>query len=218
MSNSPQLSLFSHPFSLAYWRAAAGELKKPKILVLAALFIGLDIAIGAFFIPVPGAQNLRIYFTFLVKGLGGMIYGPVVGILSGFVGDLIGYMLFPSGPFFFGYTLTAMLSGLTYALFFYRVRVGLLRIIFCKLSVNLFINVCLGSVWSAMLYAKGYLYYLSSSIVKNLLLLPAEILLFVLFFGCMMPILIRAKLVPPGISGFRQKERIEPQAEPPATV
>lgn len=198
-------AFYSHPFSPDYWKTAARELKNPRILVLAALFIGLDIAIGSLFVPIPGTQNLRVYFTFLVKGLGAVIYGPVVGVLAGLIGDVIGGILFPSGPFFFGYTLTAMLSGLCYGLFFYRARLGPARMILCKLNVNLWINVLLGSVWSAVLYGKGYLYYLSTSIVKNLLLLPLEIVMLAVFFGAAIPILTRMKWIPAGTLRLRRK-------------
>lgn len=196
---------FSHPFSAGFWRCAAQELKKPRVLALAALFIALDVAISALFIPVPGAQNLRIYFTFLVKGLGGVIYGPIVGMLTGFIGDIAGFMLHPSGGFFPGYTLTAILSGLFYGLFFYRAKVGIVRIILCKFSVNLLINVCLGSVWSAMLYEKGYIFYLTSSIVKNGLLLPVEAAMLFAFFGVIFPVLSRMNFLPRGSSILRRR-------------
>ncbi len=35
-------------------------------------------------------------------------------------------------------------------------------------------NVLLGSVWKAMLYGKGYLYYFTSGLVKNTTMLPSR--------------------------------------------
>ena len=35
----------------------------------------------------------------------------------------------------------------------------------------------LGSVWKAMLYGKGYLYYFTSGLVKNTTMLPIEVFL-----------------------------------------
>ena len=37
--------------------------------------------------------------------------------------------------------------------------------------------VLLGSVWKAMLYGKGYLYYATTGLVKNTLMLPLEVFL-----------------------------------------
>ncbi|WP_343252517.1 folate family ECF transporter S component [Ligaoa zhengdingensis] len=187
--------LFSTPFSLAYWRAACGELKSLRMLALAALFVGIRVVISTFFIPV--GENLRIYFSFFETALCGLVCGPVIGVMAGFVGDLVGFFVHPFGGFFFGYTVTAMVSGLIYGLAFYRTRITALKVFLCKLSINLLVNVGLGALWSAMLYGKGYYYYLAKSLVKNLLLLPIETVLLVLFFQLMLPVLARAHLGAP---------------------
>ncbi|MDY4810280.1 MAG: folate family ECF transporter S component, partial [Bulleidia sp.] len=48
---------------------------------------------------------------------------------------------------------------------------------------NYVVNVCIGSIWSSMLYGNLYLYYFMRSIVKNTLLLPLEVILLVLLFN-----------------------------------
>ena len=103
-----------------------------------------------------------------------------------------------------------MLGSVTYALFFYRQRLSVLRIFLCRLVVNLVINVLIGSIWSAMLMGKGYYYYLTKSIVKNLLLLPAETAVMYVVFRTMTPLLERMKLVVPqgkGIPFFAGRKR-----------
>lgn len=213
-ASSPSVSslsggVFRTPFCAEYWRCASREFKELRKLLIAALFIALEIAIASVAIPV--APNLWIYFTFLVKGVGAMIYGPVVGLFSGFVADNLSYFLHPSGPYFPGYTLSTMLSMLAYGLFFYRAKVGPVRILLCKLSVNLLINVGLGSLWSAMLYSKGYLYYAANSIVKNTLLLPVECILMALLFAAIMPLLVRARLIPPGMLRWKRSRKTAEQ-------
>lgn len=203
--------LFRTPFCAAYWKCASSEFRDLRKLLVAALFIALEMAIASVAIPV--APNLWIYFTFLVKSIGAMIYGPVVGLLSGFVADNLSYFLHPSGPYFPGYTLSTMLSMLVYGLFFYRAKVGPVRILLCKLCVNLFINVGLGCLWSTMLYGKGYLYYAAKSIVKNALLLPVECILMGLLFAAVVPLLVRARLIPPGMQRWKRKPK--PSADPP---
>ena len=178
-----------------YWKAAAGSFKSVRMLAVCAMFIALRIAIGAVFIPV--GENLRVYFTYAVTALGASIYGPLMALAEGFISDILGYFIAPSGGFFPGYTLSAMLGSVTYALFFYRQRLSVLRIFLCRLVVNLVINVLIGSIWSAMLMGKGYYYYLTKSIVKNLLLLPAETAVMYVVFRTMTPLLERMKLVVP---------------------
>ena len=193
-SNSRQT--FRTPFFPAYWREAAGEVKKLRVLVLAALFVGLDIVVGMFFIPMPFGDNLRIYFNYFTNSMCSMICGPVLALIFGFVRDMLGFMANPSGGFFFGYTLSAMLSSFCYALFFYKARITVTRIMCCKLVINVCNNILLGSLWSAMLYSKGYYFYLVSSTVKNLMLLPVEIILLVLFYQLALPVLVKMKLIP----------------------
>ena len=187
-------TFFKTPFTPAYWRAAAREVKNPKSLILAALFIALELVISSFYIPV--GENLRVYFSFFVKSLAGMIYGPLMGLLTGFIGDILGYILRPSGPFFPGYTLTAMAGSFLHGLFFYRAKIGPVRVILARISVVLVCNIGMNCLWSAILYGKGYYYYLASSLVKNGLLFPVEIILRFLFLRLMIPILERAGLRP----------------------
>ena len=67
--------------------------------------------------------------------------------------------------------------GLIYGVMLYRRKPTLPRIIVTRLIINYGSNVLLGSVWKAMLYGKGYLYYLTSGAVKNTIMLPIEVFL-----------------------------------------
>lgn len=186
--------MFRTPLSPSYWKLALSELRDRRKLMLAALLIALSSVIGMFAIPI--GDNLNIFFTFVVKSLSALICGPVVALLSGFASDLVGFLVRPAGGFFPGYTLSTMMGMLLYALFLYRARITVLRIFLCKLSVNLFVNVFMGSLWSALLYGKGYYFYLLRSLTKNLLLLPIEVLLMVLFLRLMLPLVARRGLAP----------------------
>ena len=49
---------------------------------------------------------------------------------------------------------------------------------------------------NAILYSKGYLYYLGSSAVKNTLYLPLQIILLFLLFRALLPVLYKMKWLP----------------------
>ena len=189
-----------------YWREAAAQFGSVRMLAVCAMFIALRVAIGALFIPV--GENLRIYFTYAVTALGASIYGPFMALAEGFVSDILGYFIAPSGGFFPGYTLSAMLGSVTYALFFYQQRQSIWRIFFCRMTVNIVVNILIGSVWSAVLYGKGYIYYVSKSIVKNIVLLPVEALVMYIIFRTVNPLLKRMKFIPAEqaeVRGLRKK-------------
>ena len=182
------------PLTSAYWREAAAALRKPRLLAVAALFLALCVTISSFFIPL--VNNLRVYFTFVPKALCAAVCGPVAALVFGLADDLLGVMIHPSGAFFFGYTVSAMLGMVIYALGLFRRKITILRLALTKLAVNLLVNVGLGALWSSMIYGKAYLFYAGSSLVKNLILWPAEVILLAVFFRLLGPTMERAKLIP----------------------
>ena len=194
MHKHPESLTLASPFSKSYWRTAAQELRNLRMLTLAAIVVALRIVLSGLYIPL--GDNLNIFFGYFVNSLGAAIYGPVVALLSGFATDVLGYFVHPTGPFFPGYVLSTMLGSFFYALFFYRARITVVRVILAKLSVNLLVNVGLGALWSAIQFSKGYYYYLVKSLMKNLGMLPLEVLLLWLFLKAIAPVCARNGLLP----------------------
>lgn len=185
---------FYSPFSPAYWRSAAREFSSLKILVFAALIAAMRIVVGMLIIPV--GDNMRILFKYVPDSVGALVFGPFMGMCVGAAADILGYFIFPSGGFFPGYTLSAMLTYLIFALFFYRAEVTVLRITLARLCTNVLVNIGLGSLWSSIQYGQGYLYYLAKSVVKNLTLLPVEVIVILLVFRALLPVLAKQGFIP----------------------
>ena len=201
MYKDPASLTVASPFTRGYWHTAARELKNLRMLTLAAIVVALRIVLGG--VRIPLGDNLNIFFGYLINSLGSAIYGPVVALLSGFATDILGYFVRPDGPFFPGYVLSTMLGSFFYALFFYRARITLPRIIGAKLTVNLLVNVGLGALWSAIQFSKGYYYYLAKSLTKNIGMLPIEVFLLWLFLRAMAPVCARNGLLPRQGTGER---------------
>lgn len=189
------MSLFPSPFSRAYWRAAAAEVKNLRAVAFCALMIAAAIALGLFSIPV--GEHLNVSVSFLARALAAAVGGPVLGVLYAVAEDVLGWVIHPGGPFFPGYTLNTVLAVGIYAVFFYRQKLTLWRIIAAKVLTNYPINVGLGCLWSHMLYGKGYLYYAATSVVKNTLYLPVQILLLYMLLQALLPPLRQARLLSP---------------------
>ena len=194
-SSSALFGTFS-PLTPTYWVDARAQLKNVRMLTLAGIITAASIVLESFPIYLLGT-SLKIYFSFLVISLGCYVYGPAVGILVGFANDTLGFLISSFGePYFPGYLITAMLSGLIYGTLLYRQRITLLRLVVVRLVINYGSNVLLGSVWKAMLYGKGYYYYFTTGLVKNTIMLPIEVLLMVLMFQLALPALARSGLLP----------------------
>ena len=195
------MKLYRTPFSRSYWRDAVSELKDLRKLTFAALMIAACLILAKFKIPL--GESLSLSVTFLARALCATVCGPVVSIVFGAAEDTLGFFLGSSnGPYFPGYMITTISGCIIYALFFYRTRVTVWRIILAKLITNVQ-NVFLGSLWSAMLYSKGYIYYMTTSAWKNALYLPLQILLLVLVLQAVLPVMHRMHWSPCQLEGDR---------------
>lgn len=197
-------TMYTHPFSAAYWRQSAGELRDLRKLLFAALMIAMCVVLA----QVPSVAlfgGAKVTWGFLARSVCAWVCGPVLGLLFGFAEDILSFFLTGGGgyPFFPGYTLTTMLGVLTYALFLYRARPTVARIFFAKLLTNIQ-NVTLGALWMAILNSSGQFslatWYASAALSapKNLIMLPVQTVILVLLMRGLEPALRRAGLVPRG--------------------
>ncbi len=185
--------MFLFMFSKKYWKDSANNLNNVRVLAFIAVMIALKIVIG--FIRIPVGENLRISLTYIIVAIEGMVVGPVAGMTSAFITDNLSFILFPDGAYFPGYTLTAMLGSFFYSIFLYQKKITWTRISIAKICNNYLVNVLLGSLWSSMLYGKAYLVYATTSLIKNTILLPIEIILLMVAIRFILPILKSKNLV-----------------------
>lgn len=87
---------------------------------------------------------------------------------------MLKYLMKPEGPFFFGFTLNAMLSGIIYGSILYRKPISWKRIIIAEFLVKLFINCVLNTLWLSMLYGNAFMVLLPPRILKNAIMLPID--------------------------------------------
>ena len=195
-------ALYSHPFSKAYWRDAASELKSVKMLVITALMVALRIVLKPFAIYI--APQLAIQTAMLATALGAMIFGPVVAIPAAIVSDTIGFIIFPTGDYFLPFVLTEIASTMIYALFLYRAKVTPIRVMLARFCICLFVNVMLQQVIFAWQYtymgnpdkAKESIEGIMAvaRIFKNLCFFPIETVVLTLFLKVLVPVTNRMKL------------------------
>ena len=164
------------------FQLSAKNLAKTRVLCISAILSAIFIVLYS--IKLQLAPELRITFTFIPLALAGWLLGPVPAMLVGLVGDLIGCILFPAGPYFPGFTLTQVLAGLFFGSFLYRKNGEKIfwPVLFSKTIISIFLNVGLNSLWLSMLYGKAWTIYAASHLIKNAIALPIEtlILLFII--------------------------------------
>ena len=163
-----------------------------KKIVTLALFMAIHVIFNTFYIPVT--DSLRITFSFLIMMPISAIFDFKTAVLYGLIEDLVAFIVYPSGSFFIGYTLAAGLSMAIYSFFLYK-KVTIKNIIFARTSVSIINNILLNSIFNTILLSKGFTYYILLSIPKNLILLPLEIILFIIVWRSLEPLFIKAGLI-----------------------
>ena len=203
-------ALYSHPFSKAYWRDAAAELKDVKMLVITALMIALRIALKPFAIYI--GPQMAIQTATLATALGAMIFGPVLAIPAAIISDTIGFMIFPTGDYFLPFVLTEIASTMIYALCLYRAKPSATRVMIGRFLICFVVNVILQQLIFAWQYtymgnpdkAKDAVMGIMTvaRIFKNVFFFPIETVVITLFLKVLVPITARAKLTYGGSKGL----------------
>lgn len=140
-----------------------------KMLVTAALLIALQIILSRFLSI--NAWNLKIGFAFTAVFVAAYLYGPWFSAVVAVIADVVGASLFPSGAFFPGFTVTAVLSGLVFGVFLYKKQTPG-RIIAAVAIDQLILGLLLNSYWLSILYGSPYVPLLATRAVQCLVMMP----------------------------------------------
>lgn len=144
-------------------------------LVIMAFLIAMEIILTRFCsINTP---ILRIGFGFLPVATMGIMFGPVWAAAGYAIGDLLGMLIFPSGAYFPGFTLTAFLTGLVFGLFLHNREITWKRVLPASLIIILGCNLILDTLWLSILMGDGFIALLPTRIFKCAVMLPIHLIL-----------------------------------------
>lgn len=158
------------------FKTSALSLKSVRTLVTVSLLLALQVILGL--VSLPLGNTMQISFEYLPLCICAMLYGPVPAMLSGTLGDLIVATIRPMGAFHPGFTFSAVLSGLFYALLLYRKSAPMTwRYAVCRLLTIVLCNLVLNTLWIYQLYGARVWVDLPARIIKNVVEYPVSIFL-----------------------------------------
>ena len=160
-----------------------------KLIVTIGLLTAIQIVLSRFLSI--NAWNIKIGFAFVPVFMAAWLYGPVPAMLVGGLGDFLGAVLFPIGPYFPGFTLTTALSGVVFGVAIYRRRTPV-RIVAAVLFHQLVLNFLLNTFWIHLLYGTPVPALMATRIWQCAGMIPVEILV----IGAMSPLLNRIRRHP----------------------
>jgi ECF transporter S component (folate family) len=149
-------------------------MKKTKVLVFLGLLISMDVIL-THLVPVIQWQTIRVSFGFLPESFSSMLFGPLIGGIGAVLGDLLGMLVAPKGPYFPGFTFSALITGVIYGIFLYKKPKTAINISLAVICTTLLVDFGLNTYWLTILYGKGFFIILPGRIIKSLVMLPVQI-------------------------------------------
>ncbi len=144
-------------------------MKNNRFLLVNIAYIGALIALQVVLGNLVQIAMLtkQMNFGFLPIAVGGYLFGPVGGLLVAAFGDMIGTLLFGTGAYFPGFTVTAALAGIVYG-FVLHPRYFKWADRCCQKGVGgLLIRAIMASIIAAAIYALLNSYWLTYFIQKG---------------------------------------------------
>lgn len=159
-------------------RSSFYELKNLKSISICAMFMALSVLLGSLSFQIT--PTIKVGLAFICNSMIGLMFGPVTGAVFGGVSDILKYLVAPTGVFFPGFTISAVLGGFIYGVGMYKKPVSILRCAITKFIVVVVVNIILNSIWLRIMYQTPIEYLLTTRIIKELIMYPIETSLFIL--------------------------------------
>lgn len=122
-------------------------------ILLTSLLVALNVILERF-VPAYQVWNNNISFGIVTVAFAACYLGVPYAVAVGGLGDFIGALIKPFGPYFVGYTITNMLVGLILGLFLYK-KATVLKICFATLINKITCSLLLNTIFISVLYRGG---------------------------------------------------------------
>ena len=157
------------------WKESLKSLKTVHGISLCAILIAISCVLCFFKWGVT--QNVNITFFFLPISIAALLLGPLPAAIVGGVSDILGAIITPTGPFFPGFTINQIITGLVFGLFFFNSKPKLWKIIAARLILMLIIDLVLTPLWLHFLYGMPLVWaFWVERFIKCAIVCPVEIL------------------------------------------
>lgn len=145
-------------------------------LTISAMMLALSVIFGFFKIPLSQVSEIRLQF--LPVAAEGILFGPLYGGIVGGLSDILCYIVRPTGAFFPGFTVSAVIQGIIYGLILHKDH-GLKRIMIALILDTVIVSLILNPLWLMILYGNSFVVVFSARIIKVLIMFPINALLLV---------------------------------------
>ena len=144
-----------------------------KKLIVSAQLVALDVVLTR--LLAINTPLMKIGLGFAAVALCAILYGPWWAALVAALGDLVGALLFPTGAFFPGFTLTAACTGFIFGLCLYRRGKSLLWPILAAVLNVVLVSFLLNTAMISYISGTPYATLLKARAVQLAVMLPVQL-------------------------------------------
>ena len=155
------------------WNDSLQELRSVHVLSCCGILAALAVALK-FVASIDIGEYIRIGFSDLPGMAVSALFGPVTGGIFWGMLDIIKYLMVPNGPFFPGFTISAVINGILFGMVLYHKSLSIQRVFLAQLLSKLFVSVVLNTFWLSVLYDNLFIVMLPVRIVTALVMLPID--------------------------------------------
>lgn len=139
---------------------------------LLAVLIAIEIVLSRFLSI--HTWNVKISFSFIPIVLAAMLFGALEAGMVAAIGDILGAFMFPVGPYFPGFTVTAFITGVLFAMFLKK-RQSIVNICMSVLAVQVVGSLIMNTYFIAILYGTPFRVLLATRVYQTVVMTIVQI-------------------------------------------
>lgn len=152
-----------------------------RSMVQASFFAALSIILTRL-VSIMVTPTLRLGLGELPLIMSGILFGPIIGAATGFVADMIGFMINPQGVFHLGFTISSILWGMIPGLISINLMnkkdfirsISLPKVLIIVAISRIIIAVGLNTYWLSQLFGKAYIVLFFERVIFSAIQIPIE--------------------------------------------
>lgn len=152
-----------------------------KSLVLAAIFVAMNIILSRLGAIMLFNGSVRFSFGNIPLILSGLVLGPGAGAMTGGIADLLGFFINSHGGAFHpGFTLSSILTGTIPGIVMFlspTKKSSLLNVVVSNISILIIVSLLLNTYWLSQLQGNAYLVLLPARAATSIIITVLNILI-----------------------------------------
>ncbi len=152
-----------------------------KSLVLAAIFVAMNIILSRLGAIMLFNGSVRFSFGNIPLILSGLVLGPGAGAMTGGIADLLGFFINSHGGAFHpGFTLSSVLTGTIPGIVMFlspTKKSSLLNVAVSNISILIIVSLLLNTYWLSQLQGNAYLVLLPARAATSIIITVLNILI-----------------------------------------